>query len=211
MQITVKNTSGETVQTIEVSDDLFKAQVNVPVLHQALLREMAGQRKGTQDSKTRAEVSGGGRKPRPQKGSGRSRAGSTRSPIWVKGGKAHGPHPRSYAQRLPRKMWRLALIGALSSKASEERLVVLDKFGVSNEPRIKPMLQALSSLGVNGSALIVTKDVEKLLVKSVGNIPNVKVVPAVNIKLGDVLNHDKLLMTVEAVREAERMWASKAE
>ena len=208
MQIAVKDISGKTVQTVEVSDRLFKAPINQPVLHQALLREMAGQRKGTQNTKTRADVSGGGKKPRPQKGSGRSRQGSTRSPIWVKGGKAHGPHPRSFAQDLPRKMWRQALSGALSSKAGEEQLLVVDKLAPST-PKTKEMLQTLSSIGAGTSALILTVKTEPMLVRSADNLPTVKVTPAVNVKLADIINYEKLVMTLDAVREAERMWAAE--
>lgn len=208
MKLQVKNISGNTVETIEVKDSLFGSAVNKPVLHQALLRELAGQRKGTNDTKTRAEVSGGGKKPRPQKGSGRSRQGSTRSPLWVKGGIAHGPHPRSYTQKLPRKMWRIALSGALSSKISEEQLVVVDKFDFST-PKTKPMAEALSLLGANRSALIVTGKMDTNLSKSLDNLPRVKLVPAMNMKLADIIKHNRVLMTVEAVREAERIWAKE--
>lgn len=205
MEVPVRNLSGETVGRIQVSDDLFGVTFHEAVVHQAMVRQLANQRAGTHDTKTRGEVSGGGRKPWSQKGTGRARAGSTRSPLWRHGGIVFGPHPRSYRQRLPRKMRRLALRSLLSSKVAEDRLIVVENLDI--QPKTKEMARTLQTLGVQRTALVVTRESTLNVKLAAGNLPGIKAVAAPYLNVVDLLNHDHLVMTVDAVRRAEELWA----
>src|SRR3954447_1309272 len=152
--IDVKTTAGGSAGTVELDDKVFGIEPNVPVMHQVITAQLAGARAGTQSTKTRAEVSGGGAKPWKQKGTGRARAGSSRSPIWSGGGVALGPKPRSYKQRTPKKMIRLALLSALSDRANEGQVIVVDSWGI-DAPSTKAAKSLLDAVGATGRALVV--------------------------------------------------------
>jgi large subunit ribosomal protein L4 len=198
MQVPVKNLAGETVGECELRDDVFGVAVNEAVMHQALLRQRANARLGTVDTKTRSEVSGGGHKPWRQKGTGRARQGSTRAPHWKGGGIVFGPHPRSYMQRMPRKMRRLALRSALSVKASEGRVVVLDDLQM-DAPKTKEMVRLLGRLAVEGTALILLPDVRWAVEQSARNLPEVKILRTVSLNVADLLGYEYLVMPLAAV------------
>ncbi|MEK7873232.1 MAG: 50S ribosomal protein L4 [Chloroflexota bacterium] len=208
MELQVRNLTGETVGSIQVSDELLGVPLNEAVVHQAMVRQQANQRTGTHATKTRGNVSGGGKKPWPQKGTGRARAGSTRSPLWRHGGVVFGPHPRSYRQRMPRKMRQLALRCLLSAKALEERLIVVENLNVP--PKTKEMSKTLTTLGVRRSALVVTPDASRDVALAIGNLPGFKALAAPYLNVLDLLKHDYLVMTVDAIRRAEQMWAPAA-
>ncbi|MBI4329386.1 MAG: 50S ribosomal protein L4 [Chloroflexi bacterium] len=206
MELPVYNAAGVEVRRIEVNDLLFAVPMNTAVVHQALVRQHANARQGTHASKTRGDVSGGGKKPWRQKGTGRARAGSRRSPIWRGGGVAFGPHPRSYRQAMPIRMRRLALRCTLAAKAREGELVLIDSFGLM-QPKAAEMNGILRALGVTSSVLLVTPTADDAVILSARNLPRVKTLPAPQLNVGDVLSHQRLVMTVEAVRRAEEIWA----
>ncbi|MCC6627839.1 MAG: 50S ribosomal protein L4 [Chloroflexi bacterium] len=208
MQTQVFSTTGEVVDQIELSEYVFGIRPNIPVMHQALLRQRANARLGTHDTKTRGEVRGGGRKPWRQKGTGRARQGSTRAPHWRGGGTVFGPHPRSYRQDMPRKMRRLALRSALSDKAASEAITIVR--GLEEiEPRTKVMQQVLEALAVTSSVLIVlparTASVERAAV----NLSTVKTLLYSNLNLADLLKYQRLILTPAAIAEIERVWGDK--
>lgn len=206
MQIDVKNTKGDVVSQVDVNDLVFDVPMNGPLVHQALVRQRANARAGTHSTKTRGEVRGGGRKPWKQKYTGRARQGSIRSPIWRHGGVAFGPKPRSYRQDLPVRMRRQALRCVLSDKVREGDLVLVDNWGL-NQPQTKEMAQALTSLGVQGPTLVVTHEPDEAVIRSARNLKRVKTLPASYLNVGDLLAHRNLVMTVDAVRRAEELWA----
>ncbi|MBI4198539.1 MAG: 50S ribosomal protein L4 [Chloroflexi bacterium] len=209
MQLPVYDTKGATVGTVEVSDLLFNVPMHTAVVHQALVRQLANRRQGTSDTKTRAEVSGGGIKPRPQKHSGKSRQGSIRAPQWRHGGVVFGPHPRSYRQRMPKKMRRQAIRCLLTDKAQGERLTVVQSLDLA-EAKTKEMKGILQALKVTSSVLVVTPQKDANVVLAARNLERVKTLPATDINVADLLNHDRLVMTVDAVRRAEALWAKPA-
>lgn len=200
MLVDVLNMDGQKVSTVELSPAIFEAPVAVDLMHQAYTRQMANARLGTHDTKTRNEVAGGGRKPWRQKGTGRARQGSTRSPIWVGGGKVHTPHPRSYEQSMPKKMRRAAVRSALSVKAAEANIVVVDRLAVA-EPKTRLMAKALSVLAGDGSALILIpkKETYEDVVRSTNNIPDAKILLANYLNIRDLLQYDKLIVPVEVL------------
>ena len=197
MEIDVFNMDGQKVSTVELPAAIFEAPVYVDLMHQAYVRQMANARLGTHDTKTRNEVAGGGRKPWRQKGTGRARQGSTRSPIWVGGGKVHTPHPRSYEQAMPKKMRRAAVRSALSVKAAEANVVVVDNLALS-EPKTRLMAKALNALVGDGSALVLIPEKEAYegVIRSTNNIPDAKVLLATYVNIRDLLQYDKLVMPV---------------
>ena len=205
VQVPVHNLSGEVVDHIELSEDVFGVPPNQAVVHQALVRQLANARQGTASTKTRAQVSGGGRKPFRQKGTGRARRGSSRSPILRGGGVAFGPHPRSYRQAMPRKMRRLALRCILSSKVAEGEMVVVEGL-IFEEPRTKEMARILAALGVSSSALIVTAEADVNVYKSARNLEKIKTLPANLLNVVDLLSHKMLMITVAGVRRVEEIW-----
>ena len=205
MELPVLDMQGDTVATLEVSDYLFGVPMNTPVVHQAMLMQRANARQGNHSVKTRANVSGGGAKPWRQKGTGRARQGSIRSPQWRGGGIVFGPHPRSYRQRMPKKMRRLAIRCLLSDKVREERLAIFQELQFP-QARTREMKQFLDTLNVSSSALIVTPEATESVVNSARNLPQVKTLPAANLNVLDLLNHDRLIMTVAAIRKAEALW-----
>ena len=205
MQVSVYNTAGEVIDQIEVDEAVFGVQPNEAVVHQALVRQRANARQGTADTKTRREVIGSGRKMYRQKHTGMARAGTRRSPLRRGGGIIFGPHPRSYHQAMPKKMRRLALRSILSSKLAEEQLRVVESFGLE-QPETKQVGRILKALSIDSSALLVTARVDMNVVKSARNIEMVKTLPADMLNVVDLLSHDMLIMTVDAVRRVEEVW-----
>ena len=204
MQISVYNNAGQEIDKIEVDEAIFGVQPNEAVVHQALLRQLANSRQGTADTKTRREVSGSSRKLYRQKHTVMARAGNRRSPLRRGGGIIFGPHPRSYRQAMPKKMRRLAIRSILSAKVAGEELKVIDSFGFE-EPKTKQMAQVLQALGIGSSALLVTAELDMTVFKSARNIAMVKTLPASMLNVSDLMSHDILLMTVDAVRRVESM------
>ncbi len=209
MQLPVVNIEGGSVGTLEVSDLLFGVPMNAAVVHQAMLYHRANARQGTASAKTRAMVSGGGAKPRPQKHTGRSRQGSTRSPQWRGGGVVFGPQPRSFRQRLPKKMRRLAIRCLLSDKVREDRLTLVQSIEIK-ENKTKEMKVILTALDATSSVLVVTPVTDEAVVRSSRNLPGVKTLPAPGVNVMDLLNHDRLVITVDAIRKAEELWGGGA-
>ena len=206
MKIAVKDIKGTQVGTLDVSDYLFEAPMNVPVVHQAMVRQLANLRQGTSAAKTRAQVSGGGAKPRPQKGTGRARQGTIRAPHFAGGGVVFGPTDRRFRQDIPKKMRRLAIRCLLSDKAQTSKLTLINSMDFGS-PKTKEMNNALEALGIGPSTLIVTGERDNNVVLSARNLKKIKTLPASNINVLDLLNHESLLMTVEAIHKVEEMWA----
>jgi len=198
-QVDIVNMAGEVVGQMELDDHVFGIEPNPSVVHQAVVCQLANARRGTADTQTRGEVSASGSKLWRQKGTGRARQGSRRAPHWKGGGVAFGPHPRLYTQTLPRKMRRLALRSALSSKVKEERLLVLDRLEMA-EPRTKEMVALLKTLGVAGKAMIVLPERDEVVTKAAGNIPDLLTVVPSTMNLLDLLSRDRVVMTVDAVK-----------
>jgi large subunit ribosomal protein L4 len=201
MKVNVVNMQGQKIQAIDLPAEIFEAKVNVDLMHQAYTRQMANARLGTADTKTRSEVSGGGHKPWRQKGTGRARQGSTRAPQWKGGGKVHTPHPRSYDQAMPKKMRKAALRSALSVKAAESALVVLDQL-VMNEAKSKPMIDLLTALVGDASVLILIPEknpANEIVIRSARNIPDAKTLNARYLNIRDLLSFDKVIMPLSAL------------
>ncbi len=209
MQVPIYSLAGDVIEHIEISDEVFGVPFNQAVVHQAMVRQQANARQGTANTKTRGEVSGSTRKLFRQKGTGRARAGSIRSPLRRGGGITFGPKPRSYRQAMPKKMRQLALRCVLSAKAGDGELVVLEQLKL-DEPKTKEMVRILAALGVDSSALIVTSEPEDNVVKSARNLPRIKTTPASLLNVVDILTYKMLLMTVAAVRKAEELWGGKS-
>ena len=208
MKVSVYNLAGEVVKNIKVSDHVFGVSFNQAVVHQAMVRQQANARQGTASTKTRAEVSGTTRKLYRQKHTGAARAGSRRSPLRRGGGITFGPKPRSYRQAMPKKMRQLALRCVLSAKAKDKEIMVLEQLKL-DEPKTKEMARILTALGVDSSALIVTREAEDNTVKSAHNLPGIKILPAGLLNVVDLLSYKMLLMTEAAVRKAEEIWGEK--
>ncbi|HJB40133.1 MAG TPA: 50S ribosomal protein L4 [Candidatus Ruthenibacterium avium] len=206
MKFDVLDMNGKKVSDIELSDAVFGLTPNEKVMHAAVVNFLANQRQGTQSTKTRSEVSGGGRKPWRQKGTGRARQGSTRSPQWTHGGVALGPKPRDYSYRLNKKVKRLAVLSALSSKAQSGDMIVLDKIEAT-EYKTKTIANMLKAVGVTKKALIVTPAVDAKLVKSAANIPGVKTTAADCVNTYEVLNGGKFVISVDAAKKLEEVFA----
>ena len=202
MEVTVRNQSGDAVETIELNDAVFNVPMNRSLVHQAMVAYQSNRRQGTHDTKTRAEVSGGGRKPWIQKHTGRARQGSTRSPQWRHGGVAFGPHPRSYRKALPKRMRRHALRCMLSDKIRSNRLLCLDSMD-SVDGRTRSMAGLLERLNVSGSALVVTMDGGQDVVQAAGNLKKIYTLPVNQLNAEALLSRDTLILTVEAARWAE--------
>ena len=202
MQIAVRNQSGDTVESVELDDLVFNVPMNRTLVHQAMVIYQSNRRQGTHDTKTRAEVSGGGRKPWIQKHTGRARQGSTRSPHWRHGGVAFGPHPRSYRKALPRRMRRAALRCVLSEKARNDRIVCLDSMdGIDGKTR--SMAGLLSRLNVSGSTLVVTLGADPDVVQAASNLKKIYTLPVNQLNAETLLSRDTVIMTLEAARWAE--------
>jgi len=199
--VTVKTASGADAGTVDLDEEIFGIEPNVPVMHQVVTAQLAARRAGTQSTKTRAEVRGGGAKPWKQKGTGRARAGSTRSPIWIGGGVAHAPKPRSYAQRTPKKMIRLALRSALSDRAAEGNVHVVAEWGFE-APSTKGAIAALAALGAEGRVLVVLSRDDVVAHKSFRNLPNVHVLEVGELNTYDVLVSDCVVFTSQTLPTA---------
>lgn len=205
-KVTLYKQDGSQVGEIELAEAVFGIEPNEHVLHQAVVMQQASLRQGTHDVKNRSEVRGGGRKPWRQKGTGRARHGSIRSPQWVGGGVVFGPTPRSYAYKLPKKVRRLAIKSALSSKVKNENIKVLENLTL-DKPKTKDMVAILNNLKVDNKALVVTENYDNNIALSVRNIPGVKLVTATGINVLDVLKYDQLIITKDAVAKVEEVLA----
>ncbi len=205
MKIDVLNIAGEKVDTIELNDAIFGIEPNLDLLHRAIVMQNANLRQGTAKTKTRAEVRGGGRKPWRQKGTGRARHGSIRSPIWVGGGLAFGPTPRNYRTRMNKKMRRLALKSALSVRAQDNKVVVLDTIELK-DGKTKEVATMLKNINVD-NAILVTEAKNDLLVRAARNIPTLKLAPVNGLNVRDLLKYQNLILTRDAVRQIEEVYA----
>ena len=201
MKVDVLNMQGEKVKTVELPAEIFEAPVNVDLMHQAFVQQMANARLGTHKTKTRSEVSGGGKKPWKQKGTGRARQGSTRAPHWVHGGRIHTPRPRKYTQHLPLKMRRAALRSALSAKAADSGVVVVDTL-VLPEPKTRLMAAALNTLVGESSALVLVAEKDAnydLVSRTTNNLPDAKLLMAHYLNIRDLLGFEKVVMPLQAL------------
>ena len=210
MQVDVHSTTGEVVAQTELDETVWGIEPHIAVMHQALMRQLANARKGTHNTLTRGKVRGGGKKPWRQKGTGRARQGSTRAPQWTGGGVVWGPHPRSYEQKLPRKMRRLAVRSALSAKVRGGRLVVIQGLG-DIEPKTKVMKGLLERLGEARSTLIVLPERLDNVFRSAGNLQDVLTIQAPVVNVRDVLKYDRLLVCEEALPIIEGILALPAD
>lgn len=205
-QITVFDMTGKSVGEMTLSDAIFGIEPNTSVMHAAVVNYLANQRQGTQSTLTRTEVSGGGRKPWKQKGTGRARQGSTRAPQWIHGGIALGPKPRDYSYSLPKKVKRLALKSAFSAKVADKDMIVVDNIAVEGF-KTKAVAEMLSNLGADKKALIVMPEVDAKLIKSAANIPGVKTALVNTINVYDILNCDKFIVAKSALEKIEEVYA----
>lgn len=200
------NMAGEVVGSIELSDSIFAIDASEAAMHTAVVNQLANKRQGTQSTKTKSEVRGGGRKPWRQKGSGRARQGSIRSAQWIKGGIALGPKPRSYSYTLPKKVKRLALKSAFTTKASANEIIVLDSLKME-EYKTKEMIKVLDNLKVESSALIVTAEKCDKIVKSAANLQGISTALTNTINVYDIMKHNTLILTKDAVEKIEEVYA----
>jgi len=201
MKVDVFNMQGEKIKKVDLPAEIFEAPINVDLMHQAYVQQMANARLGTHKTKTRAEVSGGGRKPCRQIGTGRARQGSTRAPQWKGGGRVHTPRPRKYTQHMPLKMRRAALRSALSVKAAEAGVVLVDELSLP-EPKTRLMAQSLGLLVGTASALLLVTEKDanyEVITRSTNNIPDAKVLMANYLNIRDILGYDKLVMPLKAL------------
>ena len=205
-QVTVFDMTGKSVGEMTLSDAIFGIEPNTSVMHAAVVNYLANQRQGTQSTLTRSEVSGGGRKPWKQKGTGRARQGSTRAPQWTHGGIALGPKPRDYSYELPKKVKRLALKSAFSTKVADNDLIVVDNIAVEGF-KTKAVVEMLSKLGADKKALIVMPELDQKLIKSAANIPGVKTTLVNTINVYDILNCDKFIVAKSALEKIEEVYA----
>lgn len=205
-KVSVFDMAGNQVAETELSDAVFGIEPNEAVMHASVVNYLANQRQGTQSTLTSTEVRGGGRKPWRQKGTGHARQGSIRAPQWVHGGIALGPKPRSYRYTLNKKVRRLAMKSALSSKVKEENIIVLDALNMDGY-KTKTIVEMLKSLNVDGKALIVTAEADQKVVKSAANIPGVKTAAVNTLNVYDILNHDKFIVVKNAVGLIEEVYA----
>jgi large subunit ribosomal protein L4 len=210
MQLDVLNLNGEVTGQIEVSDFVFGIEPNTAVMHQALVRQHANKRLGTHSTKTRGEVRGGGRKPWKQKGTGRARQGSTRAPHWRHGGIVFGPKPRDYTQALPKRMRRLALRSALSSKASSGQIMVIDSFD-GLEGRTKAMITFLEQFDTARGTVLATGVKQENLIRAASNLPEVKTMLVNYLNLHDLLKNARLILDREAIAYIEQTWGEESE
>ena len=204
--VSVYNMEGKEVGTIELNDAVFGVEVNEHLVHMAVVAQLANKRQGTQKAKTRSEVSGGGRKPWRQKGTGHARQGSIRAPQWTHGGVALGPKPRDYRYALNKKARRLAMKSALSTKVLDQNMIVLDSLKVE-EFKTKTIVAMLKALNVEGKALLVTAEADQKVVKSAANIAGVKTAAVNTLNVYDILNYDKFIVAEDAVAKIEEVYA----
>ena len=205
-KVDVYDIKGKKVDTIELSEQVFGIEPNEAIVHSVIVNYLANQRQGTQSTKTRAEVRGGGKKPWRQKGTGRARQGSIRAPHWIKGGIALGPKPRNYTYRVNKKERKLAVRSILSSKVTESNIIVVDKFNLK-EIKTREIAESLKNLKVDSKALIVIPEKDEIIQKSARNIEGVRTASVATINAYDLLNYTKLVITVDAVKKLEEVYA----
>ncbi len=205
-KVNVYNMLGEQVGELELSENVFGVEINHDAIHAVVKSHLANRRQGTHAAKTRAEVRGGGRKPWRQKGTGRARHGSIRSPIWVGGGVVFAPKPRDYSLKVPKKVKRLAMKSALTSKVQNNQLIVLDELKF-NEPKTKEMVNVLSNIKADKKALIVMAEKDENVIKSARNIPNVETTLVNTLNVYDILKYNSFVITKEAVKKVEEVFA----
>ncbi len=205
MQISVYDMTGKQVSETELRDEIFGIEPNESVMHAMVVNYLANQRQGTQSTLTRTEVRGGGRKPWRQKGTGRARQGSIRAPQWYHGGVALGPKPRSYNYTLNKKVRRLAMKSALSTKVIDSDIIVLDAIK-TEEFKTKTIVSMLDALKIEGKALIVLPEVDQKVIKSAANIPGIKTTLATTLNVYDILNYDKFVVTTDALAKIEEVY-----
>lgn len=208
MEAKVFDLKGNESGTVDLDDSVFGIEPHGPVMHQALVRQRANARQGTQSAKTRSEVRGGGRKPWRQKGTGRARQGSIRSPQWRGGGVVFAPKPRKYTQSMPKKMRRLAIRSVLSAKQQSDQIIVVDSLN-DIEPKTRAMRESLASLplGDARSTLILVGDARDNIYRGAGNLADTKVLPAQYVNMQDMLSHQRVVMTRDALDVIHRLWA----
>lgn len=205
-RLAVLNAQGEQVEDIELKEELFMSPVRKGAIYYTAVAQQANRRRGTASTRTRGQVRGGGRKPWPQKGTGRARHGSIRSPIWVGGGVTFGPSPRSYSLKVTRKVKKLALKSALTLKHQEQKLIVIDELHLK-EPKTREIVKLLENLNVSTRALLITAASDHVVIKSSRNIPGVSTLTAYQLNVLDLLNHDYVIMTKEALRSVEEVFS----
>ena len=205
-KVALYDITGNQIGDVELSDDIYGVKVNTHVMYEAVKNYLANQRQGTQSAKTRGEVRGGGRKPWRQKGTGRARQGSIRSPQWIGGGVVFAPKPRDYSYKLPKKIKRLALKSALSSKVQDQEIIVVDSL-VIDKPKTKDMIQVLSNLKTGKKTLVVMPERDENVILASRNIPGVKTAFVNTINVYDILNCDSFLITKDAVNKVEEVYA----
>jgi large subunit ribosomal protein L4 len=204
-KLSLYNKDGEQVDQIELQDSIFAVPIKKGALHQAAVSQAARRRLGTASSKDRSEIRGGSSKPWPQKGTGRSRHGSTNSPIWTGGGVAFGPQPRDYKPKVPKKMRRVALKSALSDKVNEGKLIVVDEFAIET-PQTKTIAALLDKMQVNNGALIVSDQPDLNLIKAARNLPRVKTILARQLNVLDILTYNYLVISKAALKQVEEVF-----
>ena len=204
-KVSVYNTEGKEVEKIDISDDIFGVEINETVVHKAVVAHLANKRQGTQSALTRSEVRGGGRKPWRQKGTGHARQGSIRAPQWTGGGVVFAPKPREYSQKINKKEARLALFSALTAKVNDDKLIVLDSLSM-DEPKTKEFAKILENINAS-KALVITDEDSKNVILSAKNIPDVKTEARNEINVYDILKYDSLVMTKDAVKALEEVYA----
>jgi large subunit ribosomal protein L4 len=205
-KVNVLNMSGEQVEEIELSDDIFGVEINQHVVYEVVKNQLANKRQGTQSTKTRAEVRGGGRKPWRQKGTGRARQGSIRAPHFTGGGVVFAPKPRDYSYKVPKKVRKLALKSALTSKVEMGEIIVVDKIDF-DAPKTKEMANFLSNINADKKALIVMDEKNANVIKSASNIPNVQTALVNTINVYDILKYNSFIITKEAVKKVEEVYS----
>ncbi len=205
-KVALYNVSGQQIGDIELNDAVFGAEVNQHVLYEAVKNQLANKRQGTQSAKTRAEVRGGGKKPWRQKGTGRARQGSIRAPQWIGGGVVFAPKPRDYSYSIPKKVKRLAMKSALSSKVESKEIIVLDELNLT-QPKTKDMVNILKNINSNKKALIVMAEKNENIIKSARNIPGVQTSLTNTLNVYDILKYDSFIITRDAVKIVEEVYA----
>ncbi len=205
-KVNVYNILGEQVGEIELSDSVFGVEINHDAIYHVIKNHLANRRQGTQSAKTRAEVRGGGRKPWRQKGTGRARQGSIRAPQWTGGGIVFAPKPRDYSYKVPKKVKRLAMKSALSSKVAENKIIVLDKLSLE-QPKTKEMVKILENIKASKKALIVMESKDENVIKSARNIPDVQTTLVNSLNVYDILKYDSFIITQDAVKKVEEVFA----
>ncbi|MGF7058326.1 50S ribosomal protein L4 [Brassicibacter mesophilus] len=205
-KVALYNVSGQQIGDIELNDDVFGVEVNQHVLYEVIKNQLANKRQGTQSVKTRAEVRGGGRKPWRQKGTGRARQGSIRAPQWTGGGVVFAPKPRDYSYAVPKKVRKLAMKSALSSKVEESKIIVLDELNLT-QPKTKDMISILKNVNSGKKALIVMDEKNENVVKSANNIQGVQTTLVNTLSVYDILKYDSFIITKDAVKKVEEVYA----